>query len=148
MCNPFGGLGLTGGIVDVGGLYDCLAGIFEGKVDDPSFILDKYSEVRRQKYLDIIDPVSSENIVRLFGQDPDRALETDEFLKLCKRAETDDEAAKMMQTGINAIKHYFTQYYRDAPAASHDVQLTNDIPHEEEQVAPPPTQAVAVGGSD
>lgn len=35
VCNPFGGLGLTGGIVDIGGLYDCLAGIYEGRADPP-----------------------------------------------------------------------------------------------------------------
>jgi hypothetical protein len=143
VCNPFGGLGLTGGIVDVGGLYDCLAGIFEGRAD-PS-ILDRYNEVRRQKYNEIINPISSENIVRLFGQDPERALETDEFLKMCKRAETDPETARQMQLGINAVKHDFTQYYRDA-SKSQDTKVT-DTAHVEDLIAPP-AQAVAVGGSD
>ncbi|EXJ89629.1 hypothetical protein A1O3_02696 [Capronia epimyces CBS 606.96] len=109
LCNPFGGLGLTGGIVDIGGLYDCLAGIYEG-VADPS-ILDKYSDIRRQKYNDIVNPISSENIVRLFGQDPDTALEKDEFLKLCKRAEADRDFSRELQNGVNSLKHDFTQYY-------------------------------------
>ena len=81
--------------MDVGGLYDCLLGIYEGKAD-PS-ILDKYSDIRRQKYLEIVDPISSENIRRIFGQDPDKALETDEFLKLCKRTETDIEFSREFQ---------------------------------------------------
>lgn len=34
MCNPFGGMGLTGGIVDIGGLFDCLVGIYDGVADD------------------------------------------------------------------------------------------------------------------
>ncbi|KAI1623585.1 hypothetical protein EDD37DRAFT_429969 [Exophiala viscosa] len=110
LCNPFGGMGLTGGIVDVGGLYDCLAGIYEG-LADPS-ILDKYAEIRAQKYNEIVNPISSDNIVRLNGQDPDKALENDEFLRMCKRAETDHEFAKQMQGGVNALKHDFTQYYK------------------------------------
>lgn len=109
LCNPFGGNGLTGGIVDIGGLYDCLAGIYEGLADES--ILDKYDEIRRQKFNEVVDPVSSQNIVRLFGQDPDKALENDEFLKMLKKAETDDELAKQLQKGQNALKHDFTQYY-------------------------------------
>ncbi|KAH7627847.1 hypothetical protein B0T09DRAFT_402573 [Sordaria sp. MPI-SDFR-AT-0083] len=44
LCNPFGGLGLTVGIVDVGSLYDCLLRIHTGQADDS--ILYKYDEVR------------------------------------------------------------------------------------------------------
>jgi 2-polyprenyl-6-methoxyphenol hydroxylase-like FAD-dependent oxidoreductase len=109
VCNPFGGLGLTGGIVDVGGLYDCLAGIYDGKADDS--ILDKYDEVRRQKYREVIDPISSGNIVRLFGQDPEMAGEKDEFLKMCKRTEADEEFAREMHGGTKVVMHDFTQYY-------------------------------------
>jgi hypothetical protein len=90
-----GGLGLTGGIVDVGGLYDCLVGMYECKAD-PS-ILDKYSNIRIQKYKEMIDPISSENIRRLFDQDPEKALENDEFLKLCKRTDTDSEFSRTFQ---------------------------------------------------
>ncbi|KIW73075.1 hypothetical protein PV04_01222 [Phialophora macrospora] len=109
LCNPFGGMGLTGGIVDIGGLYDCLAGIYEGVADDK--ILDLYSQVRRQKYNDVVNPISSANIVRLFGQDPDTALQTDEFLQLCKRTEEDEDFAREFQNGVNVLKHDFTQYY-------------------------------------
>lgn len=106
-------MGLTGGIVDIGGLYDCLAGIYEDKAD--TSILDKYSEIRRAKYNDVVNPISTENLLRLFDQDPDKALENDEFLKMCKRTETDVEFSKTMQGGINILKHDFTQYYRSAP---------------------------------
>lgn len=50
--------------------------------------------MRRAKWTDIIDPISSENIRRLFAQDPERAAETDEFLQLINRVERDEELKK------------------------------------------------------
>lgn len=73
----------------MGGLYDCLAGIHDGQADES--ILDVYSDVRRRMWTDVIDGVSSDNIRRLFGQDPDRAAETDDFIKLINVAEKDDK---------------------------------------------------------
>lgn len=110
VCNPFGGMGLTSGIVDVGGLFDCLFGIHEGVADES--ILDKYSEIRRQKYHEMIDPISTANILRLFDQDPDKALEDDQFLQILKRGEDDHDFAREVQLGINQLNHDFTQYYR------------------------------------
>ncbi|THW34284.1 FAD binding domain-containing protein, partial [Aureobasidium pullulans] len=110
LCNPFGGLGLTGGIVDVGGLYDCLVGIYDGQTDDS--ILDRYDEVRREKYQTVVDPISSENLRRLFDQDPDKALENDEFLKMCKKAEADPDFSKQMQLGVNILRHDFTKDFK------------------------------------
>ncbi len=106
-----GGMGLTGGIVDVGGLYDCLAGIYDGRAD--ASILDRYDQVRRAKYLKIVDPISSQNLRRMFETDPDSALECDEFLKMCKRTETDREFAKEMHLGINSLKYDFTTEYKN-----------------------------------
>lgn len=79
----------------MGGLYDCLVGIYDN-VATPD-ILDIYSDVRRKKFIDIVDPLSSENIRRLFAQDPEKALETDEFLKLCRRTATDMKFSKEFQ---------------------------------------------------
>ena len=100
---------MTGGIVDVGGLYDCLSGIYDNKVDDS--ILDKYSDIRREKYMTIVDPISSQKLIRLNGENPDTALETDEFLKMCKRVETDLEFSRQMQRFANELKHDFTKDY-------------------------------------
>src|SRR4051794_3275380 len=66
-----GGLGLTGGLADIDSLFDCLIGIHEGKVQDS--ILDKYDQVRREMWYKFIDPVSSDNLRRLNGQDPEKA---------------------------------------------------------------------------
>src|SRR5271155_4010694 len=52
-CNPFGGMGLTGGLCDAGGLSDCLIGVLrKGCKDD---LLDKYAEIRKK----IFDEVQS-----------------------------------------------------------------------------------------
>ncbi|KAG2026535.1 hypothetical protein GB937_001315 [Aspergillus fischeri] len=110
LCNPFGGLGLTGGIVDVGGLYDCLFGIFSGKADEG--ILDIYDEVRRSKYNDIVNPTSSSNIRLLFDHNPETALQDSPFLRMCKQAEKDPEVATKMKEGLDALQYDFTQHYR------------------------------------
>ncbi|KAL2218839.1 hypothetical protein M432DRAFT_390985 [Thermoascus aurantiacus ATCC 26904] len=109
LCNPFGGLGLTGGIADVGSLFDALMGIHRGLADDS--ILDKYSEVRRKIWTDIIDPMSRENFRRLHDQDPDKARENDEFFRLCVKAETDKDLASQMALALDVLRHDMTQYY-------------------------------------
>lgn len=87
-----GGLGLTGGIADVGSLFDSFMGIHKGLADET--ILDKYSEIRKRIWAEIIDPMSRENFRRLYDQDPTKARENDEFFQLCIKGETDEETAK------------------------------------------------------
>jgi 2-polyprenyl-6-methoxyphenol hydroxylase-like FAD-dependent oxidoreductase len=86
-----GGLGLTGGLVDVGNLYDCLVGIHLGLADDA--ILDRYSEVRRDKYLNFVDPVSTANLRRL-AQSPEEAVAKDEFFQICAQIQNEPEKVK------------------------------------------------------
>ncbi|KAI1623356.1 putative monooxygenase [Exophiala viscosa] len=107
LCNPFGGLGLTGGLVDVGNLFDCFIGIHKGFTDDS--ILDRYSEVRREKYFSIIDPVSSANLRRLI-QDPDIAMKEDPFFTMAKDFENPEFCAGLA-AGVNDIMHDFTKEY-------------------------------------
>jgi hypothetical protein len=90
--------------VDVGGLYDCLMGIFTGKAGLD--ILDQYDTIRREKYNTIVNPISSENFERLWGQDPDKALENDSFLQLCKQAAKDKElAVKLLLVSFKQTPH-------------------------------------------
>ncbi|KAL1979734.1 hypothetical protein VTN96DRAFT_5256 [Rasamsonia emersonii] len=117
VCNPFGGLGLTGGIADVGSLFDCLLGIHKGLADDS--ILDKYAEIRRKIYFEIINPMSRENFRRLWDQDPDKAGETDPYFQICHKAEKDPALAKELALGLNVLRYDFTQFYRKpGPKAS------------------------------
>lgn len=92
LCNNSGGLGLTGGIADAGSLFDALIGIHLGLADDS--ILDKYSEVRRKIWKDVIDPASRENFRRLHDQDANTARDNDEFFRLCVRAEGNEGLAR------------------------------------------------------
>ncbi|KAI0203686.1 FAD binding domain-containing protein [Astrocystis sublimbata] len=112
LCNPWGGMGITGGFVDVGGLYDCLAGIWDGKADES--ILDLYSEKRIEKWKDVINPVSSGNFKRVSDSDPDTLLERDPVLQACKAAENDPEAQKKMALAGFALCYDFTQHYKKA----------------------------------
>ena len=109
LCNPFGGLGLTGGMVDAGNLADCLTGVAKGLADDS--ILDKYDVIRREMWHNVINPISSENISRLYEQDPDKAMENDKFLQMLAEAEKNEDMMRKMILGIDGIKHDFTQYY-------------------------------------
>ena len=87
-----GGLGLTGGLVDVEGLYQCLTGIHNGLADES--ILDRYSEIRRLKYQTLTDPMSTANIRLLFDSNPDTALQDSEILQMVKKGEKDEEFTK------------------------------------------------------
>ena len=104
-------MGLTGGIMDITGLFQCLEGIHAGLADDS--ILTTWSDVQREKYHTVINPVSSSNIRRLFDQDPDKALEQDDFLQLVKKAETDAQLASDMRSSGDRLKHDYSQYFRN-----------------------------------
>ncbi|RYP01441.1 hypothetical protein DL764_006211 [Monosporascus ibericus] len=92
LCNPMGGMGLTSGIVDVGGLSDCLIGIHRGVATDG--ILDKYASVRRGVYENVVDRMTTANLKRLMTE-ADAAVENDDFLKALRSA-TGPESATML----------------------------------------------------
>lgn len=108
---PWGGMGISSGFVDVGGLYDCLAGIWDGVADED--ILDLYSAKRIEKYKTIVDPISSENFRRVHDADPRTRLERDEFMQLCVKAETDKDLRRNMLMGGMDLRYDFTQHYKD-----------------------------------
>ena len=126
LCNPWGGLGLTGGFADVMGLAECLEGIATGQADEQ--ILDKYDEVRRSVFHGYIDPVSTANYFRVSALGTDEAIEKDPFIGMCVAAKTDPKVKEQMENvffnlyldpwdhadslqSIYATCHDFTQYY-------------------------------------
>jgi len=108
LCNPFGGMGLTGGFADVGSLYDCFTGIHLDELDDS--ILDKYSEIRIKIWREMIDPMSRENFHRLW--DPEHEEKRKEFFKMCERASDDPVWGKSVAETIHQVRHDFTQYFK------------------------------------
>ncbi|PVH98225.1 FAD/NAD(P)-binding domain-containing protein [Periconia macrospinosa] len=108
LCNPFGGLGLTGGFADVGSLYDCLHGIHIDELSPD--ILDKYSSVRKGIWRDMIDPMSRANFHRLW--DPAAEKARDEFFKMCDKACEDPVWGKSMAQSVMAVRHDFEQYFK------------------------------------
>ncbi|TVY45347.1 FAD-dependent monooxygenase [Lachnellula occidentalis] len=112
LCNPWGGMGLTGGFADVAGLAECLEGIHAGKADES--ILDKYDEVRREIFHHVISPTSTANYLRV-ASDPDKVniLEEDPFLKMVHAAKNDPVIKEKLNKGVYAVSHDFTQYYND-----------------------------------
>ncbi|KAI3316469.1 FAD binding domain-containing protein [Xylariaceae sp. AK1471] len=110
LCNPWGGLGITGGFVDVGGLYECLAGIWHGKADES--ILDVYSEKRIAAYRTVIDPASQGNFRRTTDSNSATLLDRDPFLQACKRGESDEALRKKLLLSSLDIRYDFTQHYR------------------------------------
>ena len=66
-------------------------------------ILDKYDQVRRGIYNDIIDPLSTINLNRM-SQDADTVLQKDEFLQGAARAGKDRKiAAEMFMVSESAF---------------------------------------------
>lgn len=77
----------------MGSLADCLLGIYSGQADMD--ILDQYDQVRRNIYRDIIDPLSTTNMMRM-SQDAETILERDGFLQSAAQAAQDPQMAAEM----------------------------------------------------
>ncbi|KAG8626206.1 hypothetical protein KVT40_006607 [Elsinoe batatas] len=92
LCNPWGGMGITGAEED---------------------ILDLYSAKRIEKWRTVIDPVSSENFRRVHDKDPRSRVDRDDFLKMVVKSQGDKDFAREMLMGSFAVRYDFTQHYKD-----------------------------------
>lgn len=108
--NPHGGLGLTGGIMDVAGLSQCLVGIAEGRATED--ILNKYDEIRRNLWHEVINPVSIDNMKRV-SSDPDEVAGTDPLIQMSLQAWHDEDILKQQHAFAYSISHDFSQYFND-----------------------------------
>jgi 2-polyprenyl-6-methoxyphenol hydroxylase-like FAD-dependent oxidoreductase len=70
VCNPTGGYGLTGGLLDAVALAEVLAAVVHGDADEG--VLDVYAQERRRVFLEVSSPGASENKRRLAERDPAR----------------------------------------------------------------------------
>jgi 2-polyprenyl-6-methoxyphenol hydroxylase-like FAD-dependent oxidoreductase len=72
-CNPCGGLGLTGGVLDADMLSDALGAVIAGRTEES--VLDFYARERRRVFLEVTSPMST-NFKRLLSEsDPVRRAE-------------------------------------------------------------------------
>ncbi|KIW86768.1 uncharacterized protein Z519_12554 [Cladophialophora bantiana CBS 173.52] len=112
--NPMqvGGLGLTTGVADVGSLIDCLCGIHNGAAS--LNILEKYSEIRRQIFLNNTDVISTTNFKRIM-QDAEEIAERDPFFQLLAQAKTDPHIAASLAKHDLSIGFDMSQFY-DIPS--------------------------------
>ena len=95
LCNPYGGMGLTGGLLDAGALGDVLVAIMnEGKSEA---LLDRYSELRRKVFRELVDPRSQANVRRISENDPDTVAQTDPFLMMLSGPATDKTKLKGLE---------------------------------------------------
>lgn len=60
----------------------------------------------------VINPVSSDNFLRVSATDPSKALTEDPFLMMVEEAGKDAEKRRVFDEGVYAICHDFTQYWR------------------------------------
>jgi 2-polyprenyl-6-methoxyphenol hydroxylase-like FAD-dependent oxidoreductase len=69
-CNPCGGLGLTGGVLDADMLSDALGAVIAGRADER--LLDFYAEERKRVFVEVTSPMSA-NFKRMLSEaDPAR----------------------------------------------------------------------------
>lgn len=73
-CNPCGGLGLTGGVIDADVLSDALGAVINGKAGEE--LLDFYAEERRRVFLEVTSPMST-NFKRLLSESDPQLREKD-----------------------------------------------------------------------
>jgi 2-polyprenyl-6-methoxyphenol hydroxylase-like FAD-dependent oxidoreductase len=80
VCNPCGGLGLTGGIVDADVLTRALSAVIHGDIAEE--VLDRYSEERRRVFREFTSPQASEFKRMLSESDPERRRQDEEGVRL------------------------------------------------------------------
>lgn len=81
---------MNGGLADIGSLYDCLVAIHEGSADDS--ILEVYSNIRRDKWFQFVDPQSRFTMEMIFS-DPNK-LQDHPFYKISQLMKKNPEEAR------------------------------------------------------
>jgi 2-polyprenyl-6-methoxyphenol hydroxylase-like FAD-dependent oxidoreductase len=81
VCNPFGGLGLTSGLLDGNVLGDALPAVLHGAAQDD--LLDRYALERRRVFVEVTGPAAAENKRRLMETDPEKKrIDNERFARM------------------------------------------------------------------
>lgn len=70
VCNPYGGLGLTSGLLDADLLGAALSAVIRKTAGDN--LLDRYAHERRRVFLEVTGPTAAENKRRMKESDPEK----------------------------------------------------------------------------
>lgn len=81
--NPYAGLGLSTGILDVSSLADALEAMLQR--DAPETLLDSWAKARRDMFLKVVDPMSRAAFATVQDPDPDSLAERDPMLNAMKK---------------------------------------------------------------
>ncbi|HTV50750.1 MAG TPA: FAD-dependent monooxygenase [Steroidobacteraceae bacterium] len=96
-CNPCGGMGLTGGVIDALALAQVLKAVVHGKAGEA--VLDFYARERRRVFLEVSSPVATEMKRRM--SEPDPARQRADFEAFRQQAESPEQAA--MSTTLSKL---------------------------------------------
>jgi len=96
-CNPCGGMGLTGGVVDAWCLAQVLGALIGGRASEAA--LDFYSQERRRVFLEVSSPVATEMKRRMSERDDARRRK--DFEEFREQAQSPEQAA--MSTSLSAL---------------------------------------------
>src|SRR5690606_34472096 len=85
-CNPCGGMGLTGGVIDSRALVEVLTAVIAGKADES--VLDFYSTERRRVFREVTSPIATQYKQRMCEPDDSRRrADFEEFRRLAEGPE-------------------------------------------------------------
>ncbi len=97
VCNPCGGMGLTGGVIDAARLIDVLPAVCAGSAAES--VLDFYAAERRRVFLEVSSPIATDFKRRMSEPDPDRQrADFEEF-----RRQAEDPARTSLSTALSKL---------------------------------------------
>ena len=96
-CNPCGGMGLTGGVIDAAALSEVLAAVLADRA--PESVLDFYATERRRVFLEVSSPIASDFKRRMSEKDLTRQrADFEEF-----RRQAEDPARRSLSTALSKL---------------------------------------------
>jgi len=96
-CNPCGGMGLTGGVIDSRALVEVLSAVIAGRA--PESVLDFYSSERRRVFLEVTSPIATRYKQRM--SEPDAQQRRADFEEFQRNAESEEQA--LMATTLSKL---------------------------------------------
>jgi 2-polyprenyl-6-methoxyphenol hydroxylase-like FAD-dependent oxidoreductase len=97
VCNPCGGMGLTGGVIDAKALVEVMTAVIRRKA--PESVLDFYATERRRVFLEVSSPAATRYKGRM--SQPDLQLQRQDFEEFRLQADTPEQVA--MSTTMAAL---------------------------------------------